>query len=295
MKTFLTLLLSLGWALGVRADITTNATYDELFHAATRYGNTEARRADKVAARTELFRRGADSLREVMERIHVENVMVSVLATEMVHGQIPATNGRPVLLDYLDHERAETRRAAIYFLGFYPAPERPARLLKALDDEKTRNAAVRTLGKWKVNGERGELCRLLKSGESERTRVLAANALRDLGHPDDLPALLAALNDPVFTVRNTAARAVASFGFKAHRPLLQELRVSEGVGRRQIVRLLGELEVLGAARPLRRLLEQADPGLRVDVERALRQLEGEAAVRAAAGNPTDAEPLFVVP
>jgi HEAT repeat protein len=292
VKTLLILLLTCGWAVGARAEITTNATYDELFYAATRYGNTEARRAEKEAARTELFRRGADSLREAMERMHFENVMLQVLAMEMVHDQIPATTGRPVLLDYIEHERMETRRAAIYFLGFYPAPERPARLLKALDDEKTRNAAVRTLGQWKVDRARAELCRLLKTSEAERTRVLAANALRDIGNPDDLPALLAALNDPVFTVRNTAARAVASYGFKAHRPLLRELRDSEGAGRRQIVRLLGELRVLGAVRPLRRLLDQNDPGLRADVERALRQLESS---HEAAGDPTDAERLFGVP
>jgi hypothetical protein len=292
VKIPLMMLLGFGWALGARAEITTNATYDELFHAATRYGNTEARREDKEAARTELFRRGADSLREVMERIHFENVMLQVLAMEMVHDWIPATNGTPVLLGYLDHERVETRRAAIYFLGFYPAPEKPARLLKALDDEKTRNAALRTLGKWKVDRARDEMSRLLKTSDAERTRVLAANALRDLGNPDDLPALLAALNDPMFTVRNTAARAVASFGFKAHRPLLRELRDSEGAGRRQIVRLLGELEVVGAVRPLRRLLNQADPGLRADVERALRQLESS---HEATADPTDAEPLFVVP
>jgi hypothetical protein len=102
VKTLLILLLTCGWAVGARAEITTNATYDELFYAATRYGNTEARRAEKEAARTELFRRGADSLREAMERMHFENVMLQVLAMEMVHDQIPATTGRPVLLDYID-------------------------------------------------------------------------------------------------------------------------------------------------------------------------------------------------
>jgi hypothetical protein len=53
VKIPLMMLLGFGWALGARAEITTNATYDELFHAATRYGNTEARREDKEAARTE--------------------------------------------------------------------------------------------------------------------------------------------------------------------------------------------------------------------------------------------------
>lgn len=280
------------------AEISTNSTYDELFYAATRYGNTEARRAEKEQARAELFRRAPDSLREVMNRIHFENVMFQVLAMEMVQTKIPAEQGVPVLLDYLENERMETRRAAIFFLGYYPPPDQPARLLKFLDDDKTRNAALRTLGKWKVNRVRSEARRLLKSSDKERTRVLAANALRDVGNREDLPALVEALGDPVFTVRNTAARAVASFGWVAHRPLLQALDDTQGPARRQVVRLLGELRVSGAARPLRHLLGEEDAGLRADVARALRQIDSVGAERWLRGvevERVDSEPLFVIP
>ena len=109
--------------------------------------------------------------------------------------------------------------------------------------------------------------------------MLAANALREVGNDDDLPALIAALGDPVITVRNAAARGVASFGWEAHGPLLKALDQTEGAARRQVVRLLGELQVKAAIRPLRRLLDSPEAGLRADVARALRQLDPEGAER----------------
>lgn len=257
------------WAGVGFADVSTNSSYDELFFSATRYGNTEARREEKKAAREELFRRGPDALREVMNRIHFENIMLQVLAFELVREAVPAEAGTPVLMNYLDSERVEARRMAAYFLGFYPAPEKPERLLNLLADEKTRNAAIRTLGKWKVAAARSEIARLMKEGDKERTRVLCANALRDIGNPDDLPALITALGDPVFTVRNTAARAIAAFGKNAHRPLRNALEGSAGAARRQIVRLLGELQVSWVSRPLRRLEREPDDSLRTDLLRAL--------------------------
>ncbi len=272
------------------AEISTNATYDELLYAATRYGNTEARRVEKEAARAELFRRGPEALREVVGRLAMENVMLHVLALELVRGHVAAADGTPILLAYANGGEAEVRRSAVFLLGFYPAPENPACILPWLGEEKTRNAALRTAGAWKMDGAREEMRRLLGESDKERTRVLAANGLRDIGNKEDLPALIAALGDPVFTVRNTAARAVASFGRAAHRPLLQALPRSEGAARRQIVRLLGELRVPSAVRPLRRLLASEDPGLRADAGRALRQLGKEVA----AGR-VDSEPLFVAP
>ena len=266
------------------AEVSTNSTYDELLYRATRYGNTEARREEKKLAREELVRRGPDALREVMDRVHFENIMLQVLAFELVNGQVPAGPGRPVLLGYLDHEKPETRRMAAYFLGFYPAPENPGRLVKLLAEEKTRNAAIRTLGKWKVEAARPEITRLLAASDKERTRILCANALRDLGNAEALPALIAALGDPVFTVRNTAARAIASFGETAHRPLRNALETARDPARRQIVRLLGELQVHWVTRPLRRLLADPDEFMRADAARALGQ-------RA----PVDSELLFVSP
>jgi HEAT repeat protein len=282
-------------AVPAGAEISTNSTYDELFFAAVRYGNTEARRTEKKVARDEVFRRGPEALREVMNRVHLENIMLQVMAMELVREHVSAEQGTPVLLDFLEHERPETRRAAAYFLGFYPNPGNPTRLLKQLDHDKTRNAALRTLGKWRVGRARAEMVRLLKASDQERTRVLCANALRDIGNEDDLPALIEALGDPVFTVRNTAARAVASFGWAAHGPLLKALPEVNGSARRQVVRLLGELRVRDAVRPLRRLLETAESDLLADLARALRQIDADRAERWLRDLPVervDSEPLF---
>ena len=285
MRRLLLLTLAALAACSVRAEMSTNTSYDALFLAATRYGNTEARRAEKESAREELFRRGPATLREIMDRFHMENVMLQVLAVELVRDRLPGPEAASVLMEFQDDERLNVRRGATYLLGFCPPTDPPARLLTLLREDQTRNAALRTLGKWKVEEAHPEIRRLLREGEKERTRVLAANALREFGDKQDLSILIEALGDPVFTVRNTAARAIASFGRAAHRPLLKALPESTGVARRQIVRLLGELRVDSARRPLRRLLEDADTGLRTDAGRALRELED--------GPP--AEPLFVVP
>ena len=281
------ILLLLALAGPAWGEVSTNATYDELLYAATRYGNTEARRAEKVEARAELFRRGPDSLREIMDRLPVDNVMLQVLAMELVSEHVPAEAGTPLLMGYLENEKAETRRMAAYFLGFYPAALHREALLKLLEDDTTRNAALRTLGKWKVGRGRPAMVKALRESDQERTRVLAANALREVGNDDDLPALIAALGDPVFTVRNAAARGVASFGWEAHGPLLKALDQTEGAARRQVVRLLGELQVKAAIRPLRRLLEQEDAGLRADAARALRQLGESGAARWLRGPPVE--------
>jgi HEAT repeat protein len=308
-KLIALLLLALGAGFGPGAEARaqeeedvdwsiTNQSYEVLFYQATRYGNTEDRRKEKASARAELFRRGPDALREVMNRVHLENTMLQVLALEMVRDQVPAPLGAPVLLEFLNHERPETRKAAVLFLGYYPAAPEPERLLVYLDDDKTRGAAIRTLGKWKVEDARPKIARLLDKSDSERVRIACANALRDIGNEEDLPVLISALGDPVFTVRNTAARAVASFGRAAHRPLLKALEDARGPARRQIVRLLGELDVGAAARPVRRLLERPDPALRADAARALRQIDpgpAERWLRDVTVDRVDAEPLFRAP
>ena len=186
---------------------------DDLLFDATRYGNTPERREAKRVAREELKERMPDSLHAVMAHIHGDRVMLQVLVMEWVL-ELPSDVIVPVMLANIDHERMETRRAAIFFLGFHQAPEHAARIFPHLEDERTRGAALRTLGKWKVAEARSHAERWLEEG-GERLRVVAANALRDIGDPKALPALVKAFDDPVFTVRHTAARAVVSFGDEA--------------------------------------------------------------------------------
>ncbi|HMP76474.1 MAG TPA: HEAT repeat domain-containing protein [Kiritimatiellia bacterium] len=247
--------------------------YDAVLYRAVRYGNTEQRREEKRIAREELFARGGDALREVMARAHVENIMLQVLALELVSDRVPAEQGVPVLVAELDSPHEQTRRIAAYLLGFYPrAEEAVPRVLAMLDVEKERNAALRTLGKWKVDAVRPRAAALL-SDPAERTRINACNALRELRHPDDLPALIESLADPALLVRNGAARAIADHGEPARHPLRAALARSEGVQQRHIIRLLGVLRDEGARPALEQLADQADARVNADIRWALHQID----------------------
>jgi HEAT repeat protein len=183
---------------------------EKLLSDVSRYASKPEKRANKENARLELKSRMSDTLRAAMKYMHGDNVGLQVQITEWLIDQ-PTEIVTPVLLDFVDDEKSETRRLALYFLGFHQTPEHAERVMKYLDDEDCRGAALRTLGKWKVIAAREPAEKWLAEGR-ERVRVVAANALRDIGDPRAIPALTEALNDPVFTVRNTAARALISFG-----------------------------------------------------------------------------------
>lgn len=251
------------------------ADWDALLYRATRYGDTAQRRAEKAEVRKALWAEGPRALRELMARVHCENVMLGVIAHELVVDGVPASNGVPVLAEFLDAEQDVARRSAVYLLGFYPCPDTGvvARVRAALAEEKARGAALRTLGRWGDRAVRAEAERLLREDPQERVRAQAANTLRDLREQAALPALIEALGDPVYMVRFTAARAVATFGDAAHRPLRDALETAEGQALRLVVRLLGELRVGRAERALARRLPQADDALRADLAAALYRID----------------------
>lgn len=182
------------------------ASYEELIFDAQRYGNTPEKREAKRVAREELFARGPDALREVMQRVHLENVMIGVLAQEMVEQMDPEKTA-PVLLEFVESTNARTRRVAVFFLGLHETPEHAERVLPLLDDEEAAGAAMRTLGKWKVEKAVPLIVPFLSS-EREVRRIAAVNALRDIGDPSVIPQLQPLLNDEFFTVREVTKRAL---------------------------------------------------------------------------------------
>lgn len=262
-RALLLLILS---ALAARAFDIQTASTDDLIAAAVRYGDTDARRADKAAARDRLFEDKPATLRRLMELAHLENVGIQVLAHNTAD-LMTKEEAVPVLLDFVDAPRTNTQRLAVYFLGLYRAPEQADRIRPLLASERVRGLAIRTLGRWRAATPQ-EIAACLRD-PNERVRVAAANAARDTGDPRAIPDLLAALSDPYFTVRNTALRALVSMGAPAERALLAELPRARGPALRQIIRGLGELRARAAVRPLRALLEHEEPGVREDARRAL--------------------------
>jgi hypothetical protein len=248
------------------------ATPDELVFAATRYGSTDAKRRDKELARTELFARRGEGLRLLMERVHVENIMIGVYAQEMVE-QFHAGEVAPVLMDFVDTAPTNARRMAVFLLGFHPEPDVSARprLRALLSDDSLQGVSARTLGKWRDTNAVPRIIHLLTSPK-ERIRVTAANALRDIGDPRAMPPLVEALGDPVFTVRNTAQRALVAFGPPASDVLLRALPTSRAPARMLIIEALGELQAGAARRPLARQREMADEAERAAIDRALARI-----------------------
>ncbi len=267
MRRLLLMLLALAAGGAGAADVTSLAP-DELLVTALAPGGSPERRALKDAATAELLARGPASLRDLVARIDTENVMVGVLAQQLVD-QLPAERAVPVLREFLDAASTNQQRVALFFLGFYRAPELAPRVLALLPVDKLRGAGVRALGKWGVAAALPALGAAL-SDTNERIRVAAANALRDVGDPRALPLLAPALGDAVFTVRNTALRGMVRYGPAAEPVLIDALASSDRRARRQAVRGLGEVGGRRAERALRTLRpDGADAALRRDVETAL--------------------------
>lgn len=204
-RNFITALLLLAAAHGYAATVV-NREYDELVKKAVQYGSTAEKRAEKSEARELLFEHPDESLEMLMQYVHLENLSIRVLIDNLVTA-MEAEPAGAVLSKFLSSEHVETRKFAAWFLGYHDTPQYAGLLGPLLEEDKTRNAAIRTLGKWKVEERFFTIASFLEHPE-ERTRVVAVNALRDIGSDDSIPFLRDALEDPFFTVRKAALRAI---------------------------------------------------------------------------------------
>lgn len=276
MKRLVTIALA-ALALGASAETfnAKQATFVQLFRATQQPSDTPEHAAMRAAAEAEFFGRGPETLSNLMDRIHTENVMIGVFAMNMVRNRpVPQEQGVPVLLSFLTATNSITRKMSAFFLSFYRAPEHAGKVLPLLDDEKTRGAAIRALGKWQVTNSLPRIEPFLRD-KKERVRVVAANALRDIADPRAVPMLVPALGDPMFTVRNTAARSILTFGATARDPLIAALdESSAGETQRQLIRCLGDLRDKHALPHLEQFLKSDDPDTRADSRRSMDQING---------------------
>ncbi|MEM7392594.1 MAG: HEAT repeat domain-containing protein [Verrucomicrobiota bacterium] len=242
------------------------ATLDELFVEMRERGHTKEKRLRKGRARAEFFARKGKGLRYLMTHIHHRNIYLRIYAEPLVK-QLKAREGVPVLLDFLDAEHAATRRYATFYLGYFDTPEHADRLMALLEDRESRKFAIRTLGKWKVKEAVPEIVEALKE-DKELMRIMAANALRDMADPRGAEPLIAALDDDLFTVRKTAARALAALGEDA--PVIAHLGKAEGRVLRELIRTLGEMKSSAGLKKLETMKDHPDAQVRREVENAVR-------------------------
>ena len=251
-------------------DWTRDATLDELFFHAQRYGTTARKKAQRGAARRELKRRGGEALQYLVARTHIRNPVYFILAHQLVRS-LDKAEGVPALLTCLDTEEVRVRKTAVFFLGLYDAPEHADVLRPLLADDELAGVATRTLGKWQ---SRAVLAAALDDlqHDKERRRILAANALRDLRDPAAAPALVRALGDPIFTVRRVAERALLALGQDAVPALLPALGNPDVTTVRAAVRTLARIEDTRALPQLKLLAEHADPFVRREALAAMTAL-----------------------
>lgn len=81
--------------------------------------------------------------------------------------------------------------------------------------------------------------------------------------------LIGILDDEEFTVRNAAARALASFGKPAERAIRKAIGEAHVMPRRQMIRVLGAMQSRKARRTLQKMLKDRDEGVRRDAAKAL--------------------------
>lgn len=245
------------------------ASLESLVISAQFYGSTPDKLARREAAKEALVARGDESLRFLLDHVHLTNDSVRILIQELVRTRLPAETVTPVLMEFLGAERVDARRVAAYYLGHLPpAPDAETPLLAMLQDDRTAGAAARTLGKWSCTAAVERVIQLLDSDKEVR-RIVAVNALRDIGDPRAIAPLIARLDDPVFTVRKVAARALIALGPQAESALLAAAPASRPPARRELVRVLGALQSPRATAYLLNCLEDPDPYLRADAQRAL--------------------------
>ena len=86
---------------------------EQLIFDLQRYGNTPEKREAKARARDQLTARGAEGLRRLMTKVHLENVAIAVEAENMVR-TMNTQEVAAVLVDFLGDDHPRTRKLAAY-------------------------------------------------------------------------------------------------------------------------------------------------------------------------------------
>lgn len=138
----------------------------------------------------------------------------------------------------------------------------------ATPDRQQREYVIAALGTLKAAQAVAPIGKVLADRALER-RYVAAWALGEIGVPDGVPFLLAALDDPNSEVRRYATRALIKINRPAVGPLIEHLHRAEGESAAGAIRALGDI---AAPEALAVLLAKADGPQRSEAFLALGKL-----------------------
>ena len=107
----------------------------------------------------------------------------------------------------------------------------------------------------------------------ERRRILAANALRDIGDPRAVPYLIHVLEDPLFTVRYAVERALSELGPSATKAVLRVMGRTDAPALQHMIHVLGNTSSRKAVRTLKHFEQHEDEAVRAAATRVLAAIE----------------------
>jgi HEAT repeat protein len=179
-------------------------------------------------------------------------------------GKIGDPQAIPPLLQALQDEAWGVRKAACWALGAIGDPQAIPPLLQALQDEAwwVRAAACEALGKI---GDPQAIPHLAQALQDEDwwVRKAACEALGAIGDPQAIPPLLQALQDEALGVRKAACEALGAIGDpQAIPPLLQALQDEALEVRGAACEALGKIGDPQAIPPLLQALQDEDSDVR---------------------------------
>lgn len=206
-----------------------------IYEKTVSYGDSGEKLAQKQKAVEDIRKRGVAALpflirqldrREPMARQRIEDWVIDWGAASI-----------PALLGGLTVDNADIQRNCVFFLRQWPDTRVVPAVMKLLGNERLQPTCLHTLGKQKSPAALGDALHLLGS-PNELVRMRAAQALGRIGAVEAVPMLIAALNDPLWTVRRQAEDALVAIGKPSVQPLLNAktqclsvLHVVEAIGR----------------------------------------------------------------
>jgi len=214
---------------------------ESLFHYASLWEVGNARARVRVA-RERLHALGPVALQWVADNKADTKNGLELRAVELLAREHPDT-AKLFLYRLMRDDRILARNNAAYWLGQLKDKARDAAdsLLLALEESRiTPRRAVSSLGDIGDSAAAPRFGYLLLD-DYEPSRIVTAEALGKLKAESSLPNLIAALKDPLFTVRSAAEDALGKYGRPALEPLLAALAEQQPPALGHSLRVLGRL------------------------------------------------------
>ena len=222
-------------------------TVGEVFKYASKWEVGSAKEIVREA-RKELIRRKEEAINYILKEKLATKNSLELRAIEEIACSLP-TLIKSHLIDSINSNNHQTRANVIYLLGKIKAKEAVPLLIKALKDKRNKPRWI--LNAFSEIGDTSVFWEVVKylNIADEPTRIYACYTLGKLKDKRGINYLISKLNDPIFTVRQSAEIALSEIGVSALASLIENLKQTKKEGLkasllRTINRIIPQLDTL---------------------------------------------------